>query len=416
VTSGPIAESERAPILDALRGFALLGILVSHVPGFSGYEFTTARESAALDVLGIDRSLAALAEFFVRGKFFSLFSLLFGIGFAIQLESAHRRGARFARHFTRRLAVLGAIGVAHGLLWYGDILRDYALLGLALLPSAGWDARKTLRAALALLAARLAWPLLVVAIAPWLAPLAASTAGADPAASFEAHARAFGGTSVAAMFAVNLDLLRLKALQLVYEGKALSILSMFFLGATLGKTGLHRALAARRPAIVRTLAVCAPLGVLGNALLVRLHAAVPAYPPTLAWAAEGVVFAVAVPALTLAYACGFALAFARGSRLLRAFAPAGRMALTTYVSQTLLCIALFYGIGFGLQGSLGQAGCVLVASAIFTLQSVLAAAWLRRFRFGPLEWAWRRLTYGTRVPMRRPAPLAGSATRRAQVF
>src|SRR5262245_9340291 len=158
--AAPIAESERAEVLDALRGFALLGILVSHVPTFSGYEYLAASQRAGLDVLGIDRGLTVLCEFLVRGKFFSLFSLLFGIGFSVQLESARRRGAHFARRFIRRLALLFALGVAHGLIWFGDILRDYALLGLLLLPSAGWSARKTLRAAIAWLLARLAWPLL----------------------------------------------------------------------------------------------------------------------------------------------------------------------------------------------------------------------------------------------------------------
>lgn len=403
MTAGPTPEGERADVLDALRGFALLGILISHVPDFSGYEFMTAPERAALDGLGIGGALAPLTEFLIRGKFFSLFSLLFGIGFAIQLESARRRGAPFTRHFARRLAVLCAIGIAHGLLWYGDILRDYALLGLALLPAAAWDAQKTLRATRVLLIARVAWPLLVFASVPLLVPFAASTAGSDPEAQFLAQTRAFGGTDVSAMFAVNLQLLRLKALQLVYDGKALSILGMFFLGASVGKARLHEALAARRALFVRTLAICAPLGMLGNALLVRLHATAPAYPPNFGWALEGVVFAIAVPALAIAYACGFALAFASGCRVLRLIAPAGRMALTTYVSQTLLCIVLFYGVGFGLQGSLGQAGCLVVAFAIFSVQCAVAAAWLRRFQFGPLEWAWRRLTYGVPVPMRRRA-------------
>ena len=129
--AAPIAESERAEVLDALRGFALLGILVSHVPTFSGYEFLPAGQQVGLDALGIDRGLTALCDFLIRGKFFSLFSLLFGIGFSVQLESARRRGARFGSRFTRRLAVLFVLGVAHGLIWYGDILRDAVLWGRA---------------------------------------------------------------------------------------------------------------------------------------------------------------------------------------------------------------------------------------------------------------------------------------------
>jgi uncharacterized protein len=410
----PIAESERAGVLDALRGFALLGIFVSHLPAFSGYEFLPAARQAALDPLGIDRGLTALCEFFIRGKFFSLFSLLFGIGFSVQLESARRRGARFGRHFTRRLAVLFALGVLHGLIWYGDILRDYAVLGLLLLPTARWDARKTGRAAIALLLARVAWPFLVFAIAAQLAPIAAATTSGDPSNHFFESTRAFASASWRAAFSANLELLRLKALQMLYEGKAISILGMFFLGATIGRMRLHVDLASSPRTLRRAFAWCAPIGVLGNLVLVPLHAATPAYPPTLGWVADEVLFAVAVPALTIAYASGFALLYSGAARaVLRAFAPAGRMALSTYIGQTWIGIALFYGVGLGFGETVGQAGCIGIAVAIFFAQSALAALWLRRFRFGPLEWCWRRATYGVPVPMARA--LDGTARGRAAI-
>ena len=398
----PIAESERAEVLDALRGFALLGILVSHIPAFSGYEFLPAARQAALDPLGIDQGLTALCDFLIRGKFFSLFSLLFGIGFSVQLESARRRGARFARHFTRRLAVLFALGVCHGLIWYGDILRDYAVLGLFLLPTADWDVRKTGRAAIAWLLARLAWPVLVFAIAAQLVPIAAATSSGDPSNQFFESTRAFASSSCRDAFSANLELLRLKALQMIYEGKAISILGMFFLGATIGKARLHVDLASSARTLRRAFAWCAPIGVLGNLVLVPLHASTPAYPPTLWWVADEALFAIAVPALAVAYACGFALLYSGAARAaLRAFAPAGRMALTTYISQTWIGILLFYGVGLGFQGTVGQAACIAIAIAIFSAQSALAALWLRRFRFGPLEWCWRRATYGVPVPMAR---------------
>jgi uncharacterized protein len=410
----PIAESERAGVLDALRGFALLGIFVSHLPVFSGYEFLPAARQAALDPLGIDRGLTAICEFLIRGKFFSLFSLLFGIGFSVQLESARRRGARFARHFTRRLAVLFVIGVLHGLIWYGDILRDYAVLGLLLLPTANWDARKTRRAAIAWLLARFAWPLLVFAIAAQLAPIAAATTSGDPSNHFFESTRAFAGASWRDAFSANLELLPFKALQMIYEGKAISILGMFLLGATVGKMRLHVDLRASARTLRRAFAWCAPIGVLGNLVLVPLHAATPAYPPTLWWVADEVLFALAVPALAIAYASGFALLYSGAARaVLGVFAPAGRMALTTYISQTGIGIWLLYGVGLGLGEKVGQADCIAIAVAIFLAQSALAALWLRHFRFGPLEWCWRRATYGVPVPMARGRGTAGRTIRRA---
>ena len=400
--SEPIADAERAEVLDALRGFALLGILVSHIPTFSGYEFLPPTQQTALDALGIDRGLTALCDFLIRGKFFSLFSLLFGIGFSVQLEAARRRGAHFARRFTRRLAVLFVLGVLHGLIWYGDILRDYAVLGLLLLPSAKWSTRQTGRAAIAWLLARLAWPLLIFAIAAPLARIAATTASGDPQNDFFESTRAFADPGWRDAFSANLELLRVKALQMIYQGKAISIVGMFFLGAYVGKARLYVDLAASAPIFKRAFAWCAPVGVLGNLVLVPLHAATPGYPPTLSWLADEALFAVAVPALAVAYASGFALLYGGAARAtLRAFVPAGRVALTTYISQTLIGITLFYGVGFGFHGNVGQAACVAIAVAIFVAQSALAAIWLRQFRFGPLEWCWRRVTYGVPVPMAR---------------
>jgi uncharacterized protein len=189
---------------------------------------------------------------------------------------------------------------------------------------------------------------------------------------------------------------------MIYEGKAISILGMFHLGAYVGRAGLYVDRPANARQLRRALAWCAPIGLLGNLLLVPLHAATPAYPPTRAWLAEETLFALAVPALAVAYASAFALLYSGAARAwLRAFAPAGRMALTTYVSQTGIGIAIFYGVGLGFRETVGQAACIAIALLIFGAQSALAALWLRRFRFGPLEWCWRRVTYGVPVPFAR---------------
>ncbi|MEQ1866614.1 MAG: DUF418 domain-containing protein [Micropepsaceae bacterium] len=400
----PIADHERADVLDALRSFALLGILVSHVPEFSGYEWMTHGEQAALDRFGIDGPLAAISEFLIRGKFFSLFSLLFGIGFAVQLESAMRRGADFTRHFARRLAILFVIGMAHALIWYGDILKDYALIGLLLIVTARWSIAGTGWAAASILVLRAIWPLAMFASIVWLAPLKHD---ANPGNDFVALARTFEGTDLAASFAANLELLRLKALQMIYDGKAISVLGMFLLGAYIGKRRLYRDLASNAPLFRRVLYVAAPLGILGNAALVPIHGATTDYPPSAMWVMEQTLFAIAVPAMTLAYASAFALAWQSPfGRLLRLLAPAGRMALTTYVSQTLICVAVFYGIGLNLHCSIGLAECMAFALAVFTLQCLVSAIWLSHFRFGPLEWIWRRATYGTKLPMLRRSVVA----------
>lgn len=402
--AAPTTAADRSDVLDGLRGFALIGILVTHVPDFSGYTFMSPDQQAALDHTGLDQLLAAGLEMFVRGKFLSLFSLLFGIGFAVQLERAIRRGDRFEVRYFRRLAALGLIGACHAALWYGDILKDYALLGFALLATSRLRPAAVALVAVAALALRAAWPFVVAAIAPAIAPLLGG--GSDDSDSFFRIAQNLISQDPTVAFAANLDLVRIKALQLVYEGRFLSILCMFFTGALIGRLGLHRDLPQHKTIFWWTLCVCAPIGLIGNAMLLSLaEVDASSFPPSSTWVRAQTIFAVAVPALTLAYAAAFALVWASsGGRVLRALTAAGRTALSTYFSQTLLGVALFYGVGLGLHGRIGLTGCFLTALVIFAVQSLAAAAWLRRFQFGPLEWAWRCVTYGAPVRLRLQAP------------
>jgi uncharacterized protein len=325
--------------------------------------------------------------------------LLFGIGFAVQLESAVRGSRNFARHFARRQAILLVIGLTHALVWYGDILKDYALIGLALIVTARWTPVAIGLAAAFVLALRAAWPLIMWLLLADTAPLATGT---DPAGAFSALAQTFAGADPAATFAANLELLRYKALQMLYDGKAVSILGMFLLGAYIGKRRLYRDLPAHSRLFGRIFIICAPLGIIGNGLLVSLEPVTPTFPPSPMWVAEQTLAAIAVPLMTLAYAAGFAWLWSKhGGSHLRAMGPAGRMALTTYVSQTLIGIFVFYGIGLGLHGSADLAACVAFALAVFLSQCAIAALWLRYFRLGPLEWLWRRATYGTPLLMLR---------------
>lgn len=391
----PIARQDRAQILDALRGFALLGILISHVPDFSGLSFITQDQRESIDALGIDGTLADVQEFLIRGKFYSLFALLFGIGFAVQLQSATRRGAQFSRHFARRLSILLIIGIAHASIWYGDILKDYALIGFLLIITARWSLNAVIWAAVATLGLRLVWPFLMAVIAGMAGATTSETGVGD---AFSTIALTFEGTQIAAIFQANLHLVGIKAMQMLYEGKALSVLFMFLLGTIVGRTEIFRDLEKNRQLFWRLLLACAPVGIAGNVLLVPMNEAGIAFPPNESWVAERVLFAVAVPALAIAYASTFALIWSYAQpHVLKVFSHTGRMALTTYVSQTLILAALFYGVGFGLHGTIGLAEGTLLAVAVFAAQSALAAMWFRVFQFGPLEWIWRRFTYGEPV-------------------
>jgi uncharacterized protein len=232
--------------------------------------------------------------------------------------------------------------------------------------------------------------------------VADSSEQSGAAGVFLGFTQSFASSSPQESFAANTEFLKLKALQMIYDGKIISVFSMFLLGAWIGKKAIFRDLRGHRRLLLRVFAVCAPIGLVGNAILVPLHAATPVFPPTLQRAMENAVFSLSVPALALAYASGLSLlsmapTLGRGLRWLSA---PGRMALTVYLSHTLILQALFYGWGFGWMWRIGQTQCLQLALLIFAVQVVLAALWLRHFRYGPVEWLWRCGTYGTWLPLR----------------
>ena len=169
------------------------------------------------------------------------------------------------RHFVRRLAVLFVIGLIHASLWYGDILKDYALIGFVLILLRRSSAATIALVAGFVFALRVVWPVIVVLVST-MSPISPST---DPDGSFVALTRAFDSADPSVVFIANLELLQLKALQMIYDGKAISILAMFLLGALIGKLDLYRNVSAHRRLFRNVFRICAPVGVIGNAVLTR---------------------------------------------------------------------------------------------------------------------------------------------------
>ncbi len=404
--TAPRRDAERAVVLDVLRGFALLGIFLAHVPGFSGWDYLSPEDHQHIDH-ALDGVLQFLRDTLIRGKFYSLFSLLFGFGFALQLASAQRSGDAFVARFRRRQLGLLFVGVIHSLLWHGDILLKYALLGLVLLPSRNWSGRKTLRVAGGALIARALWALLM-----WLsvdglravvgAEVASIEEGGDVNAVVRAAMVGYWSPHWADLLASNFGFLRLKWLNVLYGGKLISIFGFFALGAALGKWRWHERTTDLRATLTRVAIAGYALGIPGNALLAFSWHRVASFPPSGPQVGQAILMAVAIPALTLALAASVALVWDRRQPFWLAwFAPAGRMALTTYLSQTAIGIGVFYGVGLGWRGQCSLAFCCAFAVAVFGAQAAFAHVWLKAFRFGPAEWLWRCATYGRWLPLRR---------------
>lgn len=400
----PISPRERIEILDVLRGLAVGGILIGNIQWFSGYGMMPPTLAAQAPLY--DQITHFLVHFFVEGKFYSIFSFLFGFGFAMQIARAGERGDERASLFKRRLFWLLVIGLLHAyLLWAGDILSIYALMGFVLLLF-----RKKSDESLV----KWAFWLLVVPIVTYLLLYGAFVAFAPPDAStsfetmqaegWNANVQTVTQSSyVEILTGYNLQYIVGRYMGLIFQMRLPKILAMFLLGVYAYRRDLFRDPYAHGSFIRRVMIYGLALGLVGNLAMATLAGNEAQFPPSLVGLAGVIGYAFGVPALALGIVASVVTFWQSDAsrRMLSIFAPVGRMALTNYLLQTIVCVTIFYGYGFGWFGSVGATTATLIALAIFLFQIVLSTVWLRFFAYGPTEWIWRQLTYRRRLSLRR---------------
>jgi uncharacterized protein len=459
--SAPTPDQERIHSLDALRGVALLGIVWANVrqllqPWDIGNLPVSLGGSERLAWLDW-QAFMALIDF----KFITLFSLLFGIGFALQGERLSARGSHFSAIYLRRVAILGAFGLAHGLLLYpAEVLLPYAIAGALLLALRRLSPATMIRVGLVLLGITLLWayqlgatarPHLVItvsaivalvgavalsrkswtlALCAWTAVVVAgayaltvafdvNTMGAGAAQEYQEAQRQLAAMLAGPSnawpdeFRVRQEggfgaLLGLHAEQymlvLLYFGIALlwRTLGLFLIGAGLFRSGaLARATQQTwRRVAVFGITVGLPLSVLATWL--QTGEMLGRF--DLRWPE----FLHALSALPLAAGIGAAVFALHRSGALRwlwaRIEAAGRMALTNYVGHSIVLSAIAEGWGLRLYGKLSGPQMTALAIGVFATLAVLSHLWLRRYRMGPLEWVWRCGTYGAWLPNRAVSP------------
>lgn len=387
----PLAGGERLQVVDALRGAALLGILLVNVLAFSGPSFLYGPPLGYWR--GVDRWVEWGVLVLAEGAFYSIFSLLFGLGLGLQLR--RRDPATALPRFRRRLWALLGIGLLHRvLIWLGDILTDYALVGFALTLLAGASVTALLLGGVALWGVSLLFALSFALDAAPAAPLPGGAAlWAQP------WLELFGRGSWVELVAYRWEQLGPGLAGTLYLLPGL--LGLFALGLALARLGVFQAPARHRPAIRRLLWLTLPLALACKALYgAQLLAGETRWRLLLSTTGGGPLLGASYAALlTLAWSAEGRPAWLQ--RLADGLAAAGRMALTNYLAQSLLFTLLYYGYGLGLYGRLGPAAGEALALALFALQVGGSRWWLARFRFGPLEWLWRGLTYGRLPPLSR---------------
>lgn len=406
----PTLPVERIALLDVLRGFALLGILISNMLHFS----------QPLEVIGfrngwwlgpLDRVADWISIFLIEGKFYPLFSFLFGLGFSIQLDRAASRGVDFGVTNRRRLFILMGIGLAHGvLLWEGDVLLAYAVCGFALMLFRNreprtislWAAGLILLPALLIVFAGLL--LMVFSGNPEFAKSMQEAVAEDPQVRRQlVEAFVTGGYLDAVFYRLGEALLLVPVVMFF----APAFLGLFLVGLLAGRKKIITDVAGNRRLLLRLLTGCGVLGLVGNFSGAWIMMSASAG-KDLGFLLLGMgIISIFGPVLTAAYIAGIALLVERRLSLviLPPLAAVGRMALTNYLAQSLIATTIFYGYGLGLGGAVGRLGTIGMALLIFAVQVWFSVIWLKRFRYGPMEWLWRSLTYGVRQPMARENPL-----------
>ena len=383
---------ERIVALDVVRGVAVGGILLANVIVFFGLTFLSKERAAELSHTMADHVAVFFEHVFVDQKFYSIFSLLFGIGFGVQLS---RGGDEALPRFKRRLWILLAIGAIHAfLIWAGDILMLYALLGFTL----PWFARKSNQALVRWIVILLALPtaIYLVAFIGWsvAGPSGAAPSSSGVPATIFGYFERIGTGGLKDAFIGNLVFLAGRWADLFATVRFPKVLGMFVLGLLTVRTGLALSPADHRATLVRWSVLGWSVGLPANVLATLTFDRVPYLPPSAGGLLGTALQGVGVPMLALGYATSITLLVINGRRFITVFAPVGRMALTNYLMHSIICVTLSYGFGFGLWWRTGAAKAMGIAIIIIVLQIPLSAWWLSRFRYGPAEWVWRRFTYG----------------------
>ena len=392
----PTNERERFAILDVMRGLALMGIALANFPEFALWTFLGSEEQAAMPTAGVDPAVRFLQYLFIDGKFYTIFSILFGIGFSLFL-SRHSR-----RLFLRRMAILVVIGFLHLMfIWSGDILLLYAIGGLLLTLFVKVADRGLLALALSLILIPVGLDALTeFAGIQFSRPFydkwwAVATANGITEENFATWLR--DSDSYAEVFAFLKQGACERMWEFVEGHRLPKVLGLFIIGYLIGKHRLYARLGQLplRRILVLSLSLALPTSIL------YAWSAMSGHP----WGqtAHAVLYAVSVIPMALSYVSAVTLLYLHrpGALVWQWLAAPGRMALTCYIGQSVIGVLLFYGIGLGWGLSFGLIHIILTALLVFMLQTVICRLWLCYFRFGPLEWLWRLATYGHYFPILR---------------
>ncbi|MDG5788588.1 DUF418 domain-containing protein [Evansella sp. AB-P1] len=392
----PTLQNERIVKLDIIRAIALFGILMVNMKFFSTPIIQLESTNESLFTSTIDQISTWFIFIFAEVKFISMFSMLFGIGFLLFMERGEKKGIEVKSIFRRRLVVLLFIGLIHLLfLWHGDILVIYAIVGFALLSKRMKEPQTHLKSAFIWIGV----PTVLMFLLAGLMFLANQAMTEEvqtmpPNISVEEIIITYSEGTIGEIF-----IQRLEDISLVYVGNiflAAVVFGLFSFGMYLWKTGIFTKTEEQLPRIRKIAKVSFIIGLLSLIVASLGKTFVDGGDSPWYFLQYGSLF-IQGPAWSIFYVMSILLLLQKKGRFFKYskyLQPVGQMALTNYLMQTIICTFIFYSYGLGLFGRVGPFYGILLTLGIYCLQIVWSNLWMKHFKFGPMEWLWRRLTYG----------------------
>lgn len=384
--------TKRIELLDIIRGFALVGIIYANILSWSGLKFLPIESIKALGNFEMDVQLYRNLKFFVDTKFYTIFSLLFGIGFSLQIIK-NKDNPSFPPLYRRRLVLLFSIGMIHAFFWSGDILMLYALMGFVILSLRNLSQENTLKAAILLFIIPLCLDIVYMyTFAPDIAPLAKTALKVYPDRTPEEIVAGFESTHWLPVLKTNFHNLIWRWYDFIPSGRPFKVLGLFLFGSYLYSSGYF----IDKVYKAKTLLIWMVLGVSFTALSMNMNGSVAAFSTDWSNWLYKLIHEVGQITLALSYISLIGILFKAIPKFFAwdVLKNYGRMSLTSYIGHSLLGILAFYPvIAFGYFGKLDLEEVYIVATILLVIQLLFSTLWFKWFQFGPIEWAWRCLTY-----------------------
>ncbi len=414
-TLAPVQTNQREIFMDVLRGFAILGIFIANLNGFSWYNGDAKITSPYL-LPKADDTMEFLHHMLIEGKFYSIFSLLFGWGIALQFKRADEKGINALPTVRRRLFFMLLLGAIHLLIWPGDIVFFYAMLGFILLPLRKLS-NKTLLITGCLLVLSpilLYWLKMTFPVLNYPADITIKTATRVESTMFTIKSEQDflsimkHGDSWFEQVQMNIVGFFYRYQYLFFVSRIPKVLGIFLIGYVVGRSDFYKNILQYKTLLYWIIGVGLTIGLTANYFLAYYmsnHMGDYWQLKTKGWY-QTIFYALGVAPLAMAYVGLFMLAFQSitGKKILSVFAPVGKMAFSNYILQSLIGSYVFLGPGLGYFGEVGPVYYTIFGLLVFICQIILSTIWLKFFNYGPIEWLWRSATYKKWQPMIKRPP------------